>query len=274
VGGFAVIATQLTDQSLRPWTLTVGGVDVLGLNGSSYGVPIESVEVVEQGPNGVSSMHFRIWDPAKEVNLREMDEVEFWQQQGIDLPFFAGFVQEWTLTTRGVGRYIDVECIGIEAVLDWMIIPVETVVPVDTVVFRAVLALVGRATGVGVQIRAFSECPDEVTNKESSQAFPVAGMGVGGLTPATLASTVTIAEGSSLREALVTVGERGRWIGEAAVSSGLARVTMVHDADEARAAVERELAPGVGDLVLVKGSRGIELDRLVAALGDTPDVVR
>jgi UDP-N-acetylmuramyl pentapeptide synthase len=33
-------------------------------------------------------------------------------------------------------------------------------------------------------------------------------------------------------------------------------------------AVERDLAPGVGDLLLVKGSRGIELDRLVAALTD------
>jgi UDP-N-acetylmuramoyl-tripeptide--D-alanyl-D-alanine ligase len=71
---------------------------------------------------------------------------------------------------------------------------------------------------------------------------------------------------AGIAEALVTVGERGRWIGEAASSAGLARVTMVSDADEARTAVERDLAPGVGDLVLVKGSRGIELDRLVAAL--------
>jgi UDP-N-acetylmuramyl pentapeptide synthase len=34
--------------------------------------------------------------------------------------------------------------------------------------------------------------------------------------------------------------------------------------------VARDLAPGVGDLLLVKGSRGIELDRLVAALTDGP----
>ena len=72
---------------------------------------------------------------------------------------------------------------------------------------------------------------------------------------------------AGIAEALVTVGKRGRWIGEAATSAGLARVTTVADADEARAAVERDLAPGVGDLVLVKGSRGIELDRLVSALG-------
>jgi UDP-N-acetylmuramoyl-tripeptide--D-alanyl-D-alanine ligase len=74
----------------------------------------------------------------------------------------------------------------------------------------------------------------------------------------------TLAAG--IADALVAVGERGRWIGEAAIAAGLSRVTTVRDADEAGIAVERDLAPGVGDLVLVKGSRGIELDRLVTAI--------
>jgi UDP-N-acetylmuramoyl-tripeptide--D-alanyl-D-alanine ligase len=75
---------------------------------------------------------------------------------------------------------------------------------------------------------------------------------------------------AGIAEALVAVGGRGRWIGEAARAAGLARVTMVRDADEALAAVERDMAPGVGDLLLVKGSRGIELDRLVSALSREP----
>jgi len=69
----------------------------------------------------------------------------------------------------------------------------------------------------------------------------------------------------------VAVGERGRWIAEAARAAGLPRVSTASDADEAAAVVERDLAPGVGDLVLVKGSRGIELDRLVSALGGGAD---
>ncbi len=81
------------------------------------------------------------------------------------------------------------------------------------------------------------------------------------------------ARAAGIAEALVAVGERGRWIGEAAISAGLARVTLVRDAAEARAAVERDLAPGVGDLLLIKGSRGIELDRLVAALSREPGEV-
>jgi UDP-N-acetylmuramoyl-tripeptide--D-alanyl-D-alanine ligase len=74
------------------------------------------------------------------------------------------------------------------------------------------------------------------------------------------------ARAAAVADALVAVGERGRWIAEGARSAGLRRVSEAHDADEAVLTVERDLAPGVGDLLLVKGSRGIELDRLVAAL--------
>jgi UDP-N-acetylmuramoyl-tripeptide--D-alanyl-D-alanine ligase len=75
---------------------------------------------------------------------------------------------------------------------------------------------------------------------------------------------------AGVADALVAVGERGRWIAEGARAAGLRRVTTARDADEAVLTVERDLAPGVGDLLLVKGSRGIELDRLVAALIGQP----
>jgi UDP-N-acetylmuramoyl-tripeptide--D-alanyl-D-alanine ligase len=75
---------------------------------------------------------------------------------------------------------------------------------------------------------------------------------------------------AGVADALVAVGERGRWIADGARAAGLRRVTEARDADEAVHAVEREMAPGVGDLLLVKGSRGIELDRLVAALIGEP----
>jgi UDP-N-acetylmuramoyl-tripeptide--D-alanyl-D-alanine ligase len=65
---------------------------------------------------------------------------------------------------------------------------------------------------------------------------------------------------------LVAVGERGRWIAAAALAAGLDRVATAADAHEAAAVVERALAPTVGDLLLVKGSRGIELDLLVDVL--------
>jgi UDP-N-acetylmuramoyl-tripeptide--D-alanyl-D-alanine ligase len=74
------------------------------------------------------------------------------------------------------------------------------------------------------------------------------------------------AEAASRVDALVAVGPRGRWIADAARSAGLAAVLTADDADDAARVVECDLAPGVGDLVLVKGSRGVELDRVVDAL--------
>jgi UDP-N-acetylmuramoyl-tripeptide--D-alanyl-D-alanine ligase len=71
---------------------------------------------------------------------------------------------------------------------------------------------------------------------------------------------------AGVADALLAVGERGAWIGEAAIAAGLRDVTMVRDVDEAIDAVDRVLAPGPGDVLLVKGSRGVELDRLVSAL--------
>jgi UDP-N-acetylmuramoyl-tripeptide--D-alanyl-D-alanine ligase len=67
-------------------------------------------------------------------------------------------------------------------------------------------------------------------------------------------------------DGLVAVGERGAWIADAARAAGLARVATARDADEAVAVVERELAPGVGDIVLLKASRGIGLDATVERL--------
>ncbi|MBW3612424.1 MAG: UDP-N-acetylmuramoyl-tripeptide--D-alanyl-D-alanine ligase [Chloroflexi bacterium] len=72
-------------------------------------------------------------------------------------------------------------------------------------------------------------------------------------------------------DGLVAVGERGRWIAEAAREAGLERVSLAADAEEAATVLERDLAPGPGDLVLVKASRGIGLDRTVDLLrGLTP----
>jgi UDP-N-acetylmuramoyl-tripeptide--D-alanyl-D-alanine ligase len=67
-------------------------------------------------------------------------------------------------------------------------------------------------------------------------------------------------------DAIVAVGPRGRWLAESARASGASRVLAVEDAEEAASMLERDVAPGVGDLVLLKASRGIGLDRAVELL--------
>ena len=71
---------------------------------------------------------------------------------------------------------------------------------------------------------------------------------------------------ASVLDGLVAVGERGRWIAAAARVAGLSTVSEASDAEQAAEAVERDLAPRPGDLLLVKASRGIALDRTVDLL--------
>lgn len=65
---------------------------------------------------------------------------------------------------------------------------------------------------------------------------------------------------------LITVGDRARHIGTGAIAAGVDsdKVTSVHHPDEAVALLLTELAPG--DVVLVKASRGLQLERVAMGL--------
>ncbi len=74
------------------------------------------------------------------------------------------------------------------------------------------------------------------------------------------------ARAAEVAQHLVTVGERARWIGEEAVRAGLpeAALTTLEDSDQAVEFLRGEI--GRGDVVLVKGSRGIRMDKIVSEL--------
>jgi UDP-N-acetylmuramoyl-tripeptide--D-alanyl-D-alanine ligase len=74
------------------------------------------------------------------------------------------------------------------------------------------------------------------------------------------------ARAAEIADYLVTVGERARWIAEEAIASGLSseRVIALETSDEASQFLEERI--DAGDVVLVKGSRGVELDRVVSRM--------
>ena len=71
---------------------------------------------------------------------------------------------------------------------------------------------------------------------------------------------------AAVADELVTVGKRARWIAEEAILSGLAKskVTKLDDKDKAIKYLQEIV--GGGDVVLIKGSRSMEMDRIVTAL--------
>jgi UDP-N-acetylmuramoyl-tripeptide--D-alanyl-D-alanine ligase len=74
------------------------------------------------------------------------------------------------------------------------------------------------------------------------------------------------AHAAGCADVLVAVGRRGRWLADAARSAGMQAVHVADDADAAFETLAREVAPGSRDVVLLKASRGIALDRAVARL--------
>lgn len=72
---------------------------------------------------------------------------------------------------------------------------------------------------------------------------------------------------AEVADALITVGRRARTIGREALGAGMAstQVQMVEDAPESVGLLEELIRPG--DVILIKGSLGMRMDRIVSALG-------
>lgn len=173
----ALIATQLTDRGARARRLNIGGLDVLKPYGSTwttqYHVPIESIALTEEGAGAVSSLTFDIEDPRIELPLAEGSDVEFWDITN-DRPLFAGFLQAFTPRPDGVNRTIGIRSVGIEVLLDWMLVPALTI-PAGTDQVAAIQSIVANATGVGWPVRAFAFWSIGTGySAVSSQAFPIA----------------------------------------------------------------------------------------------------
>jgi UDP-N-acetylmuramoyl-tripeptide--D-alanyl-D-alanine ligase len=73
---------------------------------------------------------------------------------------------------------------------------------------------------------------------------------------------------AEVADVLVAVGPRGRWIGEEARAVGFpaSRVFIVDDLATAVATLREIIAPQ--DMILIKGSLGMNMSRIVAALGE------
>ncbi len=190
----AILATRPASTA-RAYRLTIDGQDFLNPTVTTgYGIDKTSIRLTEAGPPNVSSLSFTINDPAVQAAFQEAAVVEFWDITR-DRPLFLGFMQGFSIRPTAIGRVIEVDCIGIEVLLDWMVVPSLTV-PAMTEVRAAIQACVANATGIGWTIRAAAGVGTEAA---SSQALPLG-------TPSSGSPTVTeydvVIAGMSLRDAI------------------------------------------------------------------------
>lgn len=201
-----VLVTQLNSAAVRTKLLTVGGVDVIKQPGNTtnpYGVPLDSIEVEEAGPGGVSSMRFVINDPAISVIVQDGMDIRFHDITN-DVPIFSGWVQSWRyLPAFGQqGRRIEVTAIGGEAVLDWAFVASLTI-PAGTDFRAAVQSAVANAEGIR-DLRPFAN--PAITAGPSTQAMPIANLYLGGGDAQGSISSAVVLNGVSLREAIRQIG--------------------------------------------------------------------
>jgi hypothetical protein len=167
----AVLAAALTDHSARSKGLYIAGVDVIKQPGGGYGVPIESVEVIEAGPGGVSSMTCRIDDPNIALTISAGMDVRFHDITN-DVPIFLGWVQHWSYKNAfgDTGRIIELTCIGVEAILDWCIVPSITIANSAAISYEYVQSACAMAVGNGIGVLRVMAT---VGDKFGTQAAPL-----------------------------------------------------------------------------------------------------
>jgi len=76
------------------------------------------------------------------------------------------------------------------------------------------------------------------------------------------------ARAAAVADELLTVGPRARWIAEEATRAGLPASHVVHVESAEQAIKALRLRVGAGDVILVKGSRGMRMDQIVDELAE------
>lgn len=194
----AIVAAALTDHSARSFALWVGGVDWLkqpGTAGNLYGVPLETIEVTENGPGGVSAMTFSLEDPLNVVALPTAGSEVLFMDLTDDHPEFLGFVQAIDVKPHEgqQGRWLDVTAVGIEVLLDWLIVP-SLALPAGISVGTAWQSIVA-AAGANLNVA--------IGGAEGTQATPITGDNSTYLISAYTVTALTLRE--ALRQATAQV---------------------------------------------------------------------
>ena len=182
--------------------LRIDGLEVLYQNGStnSYSVDPATITVIESGDSQPGSMSFTLSDPNGQVRLTPGQVVHFMDVTR-NVPLFWGFIDSLDATSLGVGRTVQVECVGIGILLDWLIVPSASFPAYPGVVAAAdaVQGMIALATGAGAgMIRAARTAITSSTqaNPVGMSSAPSAAVSVSGVTLRTAIQAVFTSVGT------------------------------------------------------------------------------
>ena len=175
------------------------------------------------------------------------------------------------------GRHLVPHALAAVAVAEWLAVPIDEVADALAAGSRAAHRMAVGQTAAGATLVDDTYNASPVSVAAALEFLAETPLPAGGRRVAVLGDMLELGPdeerlhreigsvASRCVDQLVAVGPRGRWIAEAARAGGIP-VSEAEDAEAAAEVVERELAPGPGDIVLLKASRGIGLDRAVNVL--------
>jgi hypothetical protein len=182
----------------HPFSLYVGGLDVIKSPGGTVGAPVESLELVEAGPGNASTLTFRIDDPTGSIGpLPDSVAVLYWDNVN-DVPLFRGTLNGYTSRPMpaAAGQWLELSCDGGEREL-------ERIVPADS--FPSSINVQSAIARLGATWTALNATLG--TTPEGDRAHPVGWLGYGLGIPF-LQQAVAVA-GVTVREAIRQVATNG-----------------------------------------------------------------
>jgi len=194
----APLIAQQQGTSSAFFSITLDGLDVAARPGSGYGVDPDSLQIVEADYGQASSASFAIMDSQSAVSVFPGQYVRI-HDFGLDMPVFVGWVDNYDVQELSLGRQINVNCVGIEAALDWLYGPAWAG-DANADVLACFQALVANAYGVGVGLRSAG-----TTGGASTMASPIAAGEVGAV------GAITVAAGP-LRQQITSAAEQAMLI--------------------------------------------------------------
>jgi len=224
----AIVGAALTDHSAHPYSLFLNELDLIGPPSRGFAVGIETITVNEVGPGGVSSISFTIDDPSKLITITSGQVIRFWWNANsagsvVDMPLFLGFVDTYTLRPDfGMqGRSIDVQGIGVEALLDWKILPTYQA----AVTLPEVISILGFSVGIP------SATLYQAVQAQSSLAAPVGGYSraAGDVQAALIGNASSV--GVPLRQALQEVIDSATLLDQQPAFTGCSQIKVLFTID-------------------------------------------